>query len=344
MKKGKLIYIIYLTAICLITIYFSIEIVQRKISIPFIGKFVTPLTENIITLAYSFDEKRLVQEIEKYASVPVELRIKSCEGDYRNPEGFRDYQYEITKPNNTFRIIALGDSFTEGAWVPINDTWPKKLEKKLNQLNFSKKFEVLNFGIGGVGTLEEVELFKEKGLKYNPDMVILLFYPNDWENSLQIRKRTEELWQMYKNGSFKFPTIVEKRIKELNASEEDVSRLVNQVAISEFWDYAKQKGLENIWKENVEYPLKELIDICKRQKIELIVVGIDLTKSMIDNEHQLLNNFLLANGAIFLDVTPYFPFDEKELRVPDMHLSEKGHELLATKLFEFLIQTNKITK
>jgi lysophospholipase L1-like esterase len=344
MKKDKLIYTIYLTAICLITIYFSLGMVQKNVNIPFIGKFVSSLKEGTISSAYSADEKRLIEEIEKYASVPIKSRIESHKGEYRNLEGFRDYQHEIVKPNNTFRIIALGDSFTEGAWVPINDTWPKRLEMKLNQLNFSRKFEVFNFGKGGAGTLEEVELFKEKGLKYNPDMVILLFYPNDWENSIQIKTKTWELWQMYKNGSFKFSAIVEKKIKELNASEEDVSRLVYYVAISKFWDYVNQKGLENVWKENVESPLKELIDICRQRKIELVVVSIDLTESMIKNQHELLNNFLLKYEVPFLDVTPYFPWEKNELRVPDMHLSEKGHELLSTKLLEFLIQTNKIIR
>jgi lysophospholipase L1-like esterase len=328
----------------LITFYLSIEIVQRKISVPFIGKFVGSLKENTITSAYSVDEKRLVQQIERYANMSVKLRIKSHEENYRNPEGFRDYQYEITKPNNIFRIIALGDSFTEGFGVSINETWPKKLEKKLNQLNFSKKFEVLNFGRNGAGTLEEVELFKEKGLKYNPDMVILLFYPNDWENSIQIKKRVEELWQMYKNGSFKFSKTVEEKIKELNASEEDVSRLVYLIALSEFYNYAAQRGLGNIWKENVESPLKELIDICKERKIELVIVGIDLSMTRIENEQELLNIFFHKYGISFLDLTSYFdfPWDENELRLPDMHLSEKGYELLSTKLLEFLLQTNKI--
>jgi hypothetical protein len=335
MKRDTLIYIIYLIVIFLVTAYFSIEIIQMKVSVPFIGKFVSPLKESTITSAYSPDEKGLIQELEKYVSVPAELRIKSHEGDYRNSEGFRDYEHEIVKSNNTFRIVALGDSFTEGAWVPINDTWPKKLEKKLNQLNFSKRFEVLNFGRGGAGTLEEVKLFEEKGLKYNPDMVILLFYPNDWEDSLQIKKRANELWDMYKNGSFKFPTAVEEKIKELNASEEDISRLVAHVAISEFWDYANQRGLENIWKENVESPLKELIDVCKERKIELVVAGIDLTGSTI--------NFLPKYEISFLDLTSSFPLDENsELRTPDMHLSEKGYDLLSTKILEFLLQINKI--
>jgi lysophospholipase L1-like esterase len=171
-------------------------------------------------------------------------------------DGFRDYQYEITKPNNTFQIIALGDSFTWGHGVCINDSWPKKLETKLNQLNFSKKFEVLNFGKNGAGTLEEVEVFKEKGLKYTPDMVILLFYPNDWEDGLRIRKRAEELWQMYKNGSLKFPKIVEEKIKELKVSEEEVSRVIDWIALNEYYNYARQKGLKNVWMENVEFPLK----------------------------------------------------------------------------------------
>ena len=92
-----------------------------------------------------------------------------------NSEGFKDYEYRIEKPNNTFRIIALGDSMTEGVFVAVNDTWPKQLERKLNKLNLTLQFEVFNFSIAGAGTLEEVKTLEEKGLKYNPDMVILAF-------------------------------------------------------------------------------------------------------------------------------------------------------------------------
>jgi lysophospholipase L1-like esterase len=66
-----------------------------------------------------------------------------------------------------------------------------------------------------------------------------------------------------------------------------------------------------------------------------------------DNEQELLTNFFHKYGISFLDLTsyfPYFPRNRNELRLPDMHLSEKGYELLSSKILEFLIQTNKLPK
>ncbi|MCD6371335.1 MAG: hypothetical protein J7L39_01295, partial [Candidatus Aenigmarchaeota archaeon] len=102
----------------------------------------------------------------------IEQILNSAEIDKpirTNSYGFKDYEWNITKPNNTIRIIALGDSFTEGFGVDVNETWPKQLEAMLNNLNLSVRFEVFNMGQGGWGTYEEVETFKTIGLQFEPD-------------------------------------------------------------------------------------------------------------------------------------------------------------------------------
>lgn len=99
-----------------------------------------------------------------------------------NSYGFRDYEYSISKPNNTFRIIGLGDSNTFGWGVELNETYLKVLEKRLNKNLKSKKYEMLNLGVIGLNTLQEVELFKEKGRELNPDLIIIGFTSNDIED------------------------------------------------------------------------------------------------------------------------------------------------------------------
>src|SRR3989344_7830887 len=49
-----------------------------------------------------------------------------------NSEGLRDYEYRIKKPDNTFRIVVLGDSMVFGYGLDLEDTFPKFLERKLN--------------------------------------------------------------------------------------------------------------------------------------------------------------------------------------------------------------------
>lgn len=45
----------------------------------------------------------------------------------------RDTERSLKKPDATFRVVAIGDSFTEALQVPLEDTYPKQLEAMLNQ-------------------------------------------------------------------------------------------------------------------------------------------------------------------------------------------------------------------
>jgi len=90
-----------------------------------------------------------------------------------NSDGFRDREFSVTKDPNTFRIVAVGDSLTFGWGVELNESWPKVLENILNSQNMPRKFEVLNLGLPTSNMEEKVEFFLLKGLKYDPDMVIV---------------------------------------------------------------------------------------------------------------------------------------------------------------------------
>lgn len=99
---------------------------------------------------------------------------------YINAHGFRDRERAYEKPAGVRRIILLGDSVVAGAVNirEIDDTISRKLEKALEGGNV----EVLNMGINGYCTLAEVELLREKGLRYAPDLVIVVFTSNDYMN------------------------------------------------------------------------------------------------------------------------------------------------------------------
>lgn len=97
-----------------------------------------------------------------------------------NSDGLRDREFNQNKDNNVFRIAVVGDSYVEGAEVELNDTFVKQLEKFLND-SYSKgiKYEVINFGTVSYNSDHEYVVIKEKVSKYNPDLVILVFFFND---------------------------------------------------------------------------------------------------------------------------------------------------------------------
>ena len=98
-----------------------------------------------------------------------------------NFDGFVDAEYSEEAPENTIRIAVIGDSFVEALQVPLNETFHKIAEDKLNTEfgNKSANFEVLSFGVSNFGTVQEYILLKEKVLKYNPDVVVLMIFPGN---------------------------------------------------------------------------------------------------------------------------------------------------------------------
>lgn len=111
---------------------------------------------------------------------------------YFNSHGFRDHERTYAKPKNTFRILVLGDSYTEALQVALENAFPALLEKKLNEDARSIRFEVLNLGHSGFGTANAYMRYLNFGVKYSPDIVILAFLTgNDIRDNSKILNRAE---------------------------------------------------------------------------------------------------------------------------------------------------------
>ncbi len=117
--------------------------------------------------------------------------------------GIRDYEYPLEKPDGTFRIGVLGDSVAFGYCtptesLPIEKTFPKLLEKRLNApvLPGHQKVEVINLAVSGYDTLQEVEFLRTKGLAFDPDLILVGYCLNDSvESSTELLAfRDHESW------------------------------------------------------------------------------------------------------------------------------------------------------
>ena len=96
-----------------------------------------------------------------------------------NADGFRDREYAVGKSDG-IRIVALGDSVTFGRGVPLENTYAKVLEDLLNREDRDgPPYEVLNLGVGGYNSRKQLELYKTKGRKYQPDLLVIGFVLND---------------------------------------------------------------------------------------------------------------------------------------------------------------------
>ncbi len=97
-----------------------------------------------------------------------------------NSEGLHDVEHDYQKKENVFRIVILGDSFMDATQLPLEKSFSRMLEKKLNSIGESGyKFEVINMGVGGYSTVQEYLYFVKEGVKYEPDLVVLAFFPEN---------------------------------------------------------------------------------------------------------------------------------------------------------------------
>jgi lysophospholipase L1-like esterase len=96
-----------------------------------------------------------------------------------NSDGLRGQEIVKPKPKDTLRIALLGDSFTIAVQVPLEQTYGKVMERELNrncQALGGRKVEVLNFGVNGYGTAQQLLTLREKVWQLEPDMVMLGYF------------------------------------------------------------------------------------------------------------------------------------------------------------------------
>src|SRR5262249_53631027 len=97
-----------------------------------------------------------------------------------NSLGFRGVDFDAEKKPGTSRIVVLGDSVTFGVCVDEDETFPFLLAEILRGRRTERRWDVVNAGVPGYGSEQEVGVLNEKGLALRPDVVVLAFCANDW--------------------------------------------------------------------------------------------------------------------------------------------------------------------
>jgi len=225
---------------------------------------------------YSFPEFELKPNFTQKFDGAV-IKLSEITTIKTNNDGFRDNKdYEINKSPDIVRIIFLGDSYTFGWGVNIEDSWPKVVERLLNENSDNKTYEVFNLGVPGYNTAQEVTLYKNKGLKYDPDMVLIHVFSNDLSNfteeELEAKKYKQEL-NLKKLPEYEIERLVwEKKAEILNRY------LIN---MSLYW-------------ENIDNPLKELKEISGNKTVIILDIEnpTDFSNKLETNSKELGINYL----------------------------------------------------
>lgn len=99
-----------------------------------------------------------------------------------NSQGLRsNRELSETKPENTIRVLCIGDSFTYGTGVDNEYTYPAILSEYLEKQYPDKNIEVINAGVFLYDIIDEMDYYAEKGHIFKADFVVVQFYENDLE-------------------------------------------------------------------------------------------------------------------------------------------------------------------
>lgn len=123
-----------------------------------------------------------------------------------NAQGYRDTRnWKHERTTGVKRVLVLGDSHTQGFECRQDKTYSAILEKRLNALG--QPTEVLNCGISGMGTAEQLAFLENEGLKYQPDVVVLGWYVNDLDDNVKSNLFAVENGQLVERGKSHVPGV-----------------------------------------------------------------------------------------------------------------------------------------
>ncbi|HRG88028.1 MAG TPA: hypothetical protein PLW44_03350 [Chitinophagales bacterium] len=116
-------------------------------------------------------------------------QLATSEFSYTRPTnslGFADKEWSLSKQGKK-RVIALGDSFTEGDGAPADSAFPVLLQQLLNADKDSTDWEVLNAGTCGSDPVFDFEKLNGLLLPYQPDIVLQVVSSRDFTSDIQKR-------------------------------------------------------------------------------------------------------------------------------------------------------------
>ena len=284
-----------------------------------------------------------------------------------NSQGFRnDRDFSFDKPNGRIRVISLGDSHTSGFEVRQQYTFSAVCERALRAKGVDA--EVLNAGVSGFSTAEELVFLENAAVRYHPDAVIIGFFGNDFEDNI-------------KSGIFRLEGDSLLVAKKVNIPGTRVLEAINSLSLlrwlsensyfysfvmNKAWDAARTFYLrENEKAMTTEYaiPLDVLSDYKKRLMMAIIkrmhtvaktngikLVFIDIPVPPTEEESQMRSNkdepdlrftssvppdmvnFFREHSDAFIDSNVAFADFRNiaELHVPHghRHISEFSHTVL----------------
>jgi lysophospholipase L1-like esterase len=130
------------------------------------------------------DSLRNVYSVEPNAAFTYYGYMPGAVEDFANPLklnalGFHDRDYSPERPSpTTYRIMVLGDSYVAAWEVPLEETFHKRLEARLEREDPLGRgsYQVIAFGQGRSAQEQEIQWMRRYASIYQPDVILYLFF------------------------------------------------------------------------------------------------------------------------------------------------------------------------
>lgn len=217
-----------------------------------------------------------------------------------NRFGFRGSDFSIKKPDNTYRIICIGESTTFGlGGTDNNHTYPVILEAKLNNESNKRNgvtFEVINAGVPSYTSTQCFILMGLELISFQPDMFIIYTGWNEMGNSIC------EGWNADYRYGFRFSDFTEQRknflefsniyksffLKRLQNTAYKIRRFIKipepKDNLPEFKKEASfNKNSLSIWENNI----RNMISLAKDNGVKVILLTWPQIYNLTDDHYPL---------------------------------------------------------
>jgi len=245
---------------------------------------------------------------------------KTLNTNSKGVRGIREYSYK--RKGGIGRIVLIGDSFTFGEENSDNEIVSYFLDRKL------PNYEVVNLGVHGYGPDQMYLKLRDEGIKYSPDIVILLYISGDTDrNILSFRDYAKSRFILNKKGELVLTNVPVPTPYDIINKDKKRFYLWEflKLIIFRFREIRGEVDREKIVLA-VEI-IKEMNRLCAENNIKFIVCS-------TDHDYDDVLDILIKYGIIVIELK--IP-DSIDKRIFAGHWLPDGHRLVSELLYKELV-------
>ena len=287
------------------------------------------------------------------------LRWRFSPGGDRNSLGLRDREVRPKGPGE-HRVLFLGDSLLYFSATTESTLFPDLVEQGLSQ-RLSDRFEsvdVVNAGVPGYTTFQELEFLKLHGLSMEPDRVVLAFVLNDVHYPyLHLPRHDTDLvldpaTRLQRFGTLRLPGRLLRSSHLAHEGMRVLDQLWGEATGRPHFEFAEMGDQWLAWKRHpwrrTEVLLQEMRDLLAEREIPLHVLVFPVREQMDSRKLAEHRDYLLYPQAQLLEITERLEVDSLDLRPvlaagggaalfsDYVHLNAEGNDLIAGEVERWL--------